>query len=162
MAAGPTSDPMTDPTSDIAEALRELQRLRASRKVHTALVDATGVDLSQQAVQVLMALDDTLPVAQLAQAARMDVGAVSRQLRTLEADGYVVKRPGPDTASVVLVSRTAKGRSVAGRIAEVRNAHLVRALADWNRRDRETLAALLQRLVGDLQATPFGAAAPAA
>ena len=162
MAAAPGTDPMTDPTGDIAEALRELQRLRASRKVHTALVDATGVDLSQQAVQVLMALDGTLPVAQLAHAARMDVGAVSRQLRTLEADGYVAKRPSPDNASVVLVSRTAAGRTVAGRIAEVRNGHLVDALADWNPRDRKTLATLLARLVDDLQATPFGAAAPAA
>jgi len=156
------ADRMSDPTSEIAEAMRDLQRLRASRKVHAALADATGVELSQQAVQVLSALDDTRPVAQLAQAARMDVGAVSRQLRTLESDGYVVKRPSPDNASVVLVTATAKGRAVAARIGEVRNDHLVRALADWSTRDREALAALLHRLVEDLQATPYGEAVSAA
>lgn len=156
------ADRPSDPTTGIADAMRELQRLRASRTVHAALAAATGIELSQQAVQVLTALDGTLPVAQLAHAARMDVGAVSRQLRTLEADGLVVKRPSPENASVVLVTATAEGHAAADRIAEVRNGHLTRALADWSRRDREALARLLARLVDDLQATPYGKAAPAA
>lgn len=148
--------------SAIAEAMRDLQRLRASRKVHAALADATGVALSQQAVQVLSALDGTVPVARLAHAARMDVGAVSRQLRGLEDDGYVTRTPSADNASVVLVSATARGRDVAARIAASRNDHLARALADWSDADRRALATLLRRLVDDLQATPYLDAASAA
>lgn len=161
MPADPTAD-APEPIGAIADAMRALQRLRASRKVHAALADATGVELSQQAVQVLGALDGTLPVAQLAQAARMDVGAVSRQLRALEADGYVTKTPSPDNASVVLVAATRRGHDAARRIATSRNDHLARALADWSPADRRTLAALLRRLVDDLQATPYGESAPAA
>jgi DNA-binding MarR family transcriptional regulator len=144
-----------DQIAAIAEALRDLQRLRASRKVHAALAEATEVDLSQQAVQVLVALDDTLPVAQLARAARMDIGAVSRQLRVLEDEGFLKRSPSPDNASVVLVSSTARGRAVAARITASRNDHLARALTAWSPDDRVALATLLGRLVDDLQATPY-------
>ncbi len=148
--------------ADLADALLGLQRLRGSRRVHAALADATGIDLSQQAVQVLAALEGTFTVAQLAQAARMDVGAVSRQLRVLEDSGYVTKSPSPDNASVVLVTATARGRDVAARIGASRNDHLTRALADWTAPDRRTLTTLLHRLVDDLQATPFTESIPAA
>jgi len=151
-----------DQIAAIADAMRQLQHLRASRKVHAALLDAIGIDLSQQAVQVLSVLDGTLPVAQVAHAARMDVGAVSRQLRGLEDEGYVTKTPSPDNASVVLVTATARGKALADRIRASRNDHLERALADWTATDRRALANLLGRLVDDLQATPFTAAVPAA
>jgi DNA-binding MarR family transcriptional regulator len=141
--------------AEIAEAMRDLQRLRASRKVHAALVEATGVDLSQQAVQVLVALEGTLPVARLAQVARMDVGAVSRQLRVLEHEGCVTKAPSPDNASAVLVTATERGRKAAAAITRARDDHLAHVLADWSPDDRAALAILLRRLVDDLQATPF-------
>ena len=104
---------------------------------------------------------DELFDAQLAQAARMDVGAVSRQLRVLEDSGYVTKSPSPDNASVVLVTATARGSDVAARIGASRNDHLTRALADWTAPDRRTLTTLLHRLVDDLQATPFTESIPA-
>lgn len=151
-----------DEIAAIADGMRELQRLRASRKVHAALSAAIDVDLSQQAVQVLVALRGTPSVAQLAHAARMDVGAVSRQLNVLDAEGYVTKAPSPDNASVVLVTATDRGRAVAARIVTSRNDHLARAVEHWSTAERRSLAALLHRLVDDLQATPFVEAVPAA
>jgi DNA-binding MarR family transcriptional regulator len=142
--------------------MRRLQRLGASRRIHAALSDATGVDLPQQALQVLSALDGTMAVAELARAAHMDVGAVSRQLRLLEEGTYVTKSASPDNGSVVLVRATPRGRSVARRVFDVRNRHLERALEDWPDADRRTLAALLERLVDNLQATPYtGTRSPA-
>lgn len=152
----------TEQISAITQAMRDLQRLRASRKVHATLAGATAVDLSQQAVQVLVALDGTLPVARVALAARMDVGAVSRQIRVLEERGLVTKAPSPDNASIVLVSATDAGREAAERIRAVRNDHVTRALAGWSTADRDALARLLRRLVDDLQATPYAEEASAA
>jgi len=149
------TDHPVDAIATIADAMRDLQRLRASRKVHAVLTRALGTELSQQAVQVLTALDGARPVAQVAHAARMDVGAVSRQVRVLEHEGYVTRRPSPDNASVVLVSATRRGRALAARIAASRNDHLARALSDWSPTDRCRLAELLRRLVDDLQSTPF-------
>lgn len=142
----------------LAAALRSLQRLGASRRVHAALSRAAGTDLSQQAVQVLAALDGPVPVARLAEAARMDVGAVSRQLRTLEAAGYLRREPSEEHGSVVLVTATDRGRAVADRIAAIRTGHLQRALTGWSPDERRRLAVLLQRLVDDLQATPYDGA----
>jgi DNA-binding MarR family transcriptional regulator len=150
----PTSRSARELTA-LADAMRRLQRLGASRRVHAALSEATGVELPQQALQVLSALDGTMSVAELARAAHMDVGAVSRQLRLLEVDGYVRKSASPDNASVVLVTATSRGRAAARRVFDVRNRHLERALAEWPTRDRRELAALLQRLVDDLQRTPY-------
>ena len=144
-----------DPIDALAEAMRELQRLRASRKVHAAVTDAADVDLPQQAVQVLVALDGTLPVARLAGVARMDVGAVSRQLRVLQGTGLVTKAPSPDHARVVLVTATAAGRAAAARITASRNDHLARAVAEWSDGDLRALGRLLHRLVDDLQRTPY-------
>lgn len=146
----------TGPEIDaIADTLRALQRLRGSRRVHAALSEAAETTLSQQAVQVLGALDDTLSVAELARSVRMDVGAVSRQLRDLEEKGYVRRAPSPHNASVVLVTATTRGRTVARRVAAVRNDHLARALADWSPTDRRFLALLLHRLADGLQTTPY-------
>ena len=139
----------------LADAMRRLQRLGASRRVHAALSEATGVELPQQALQVLSALDGTMAVAELARAAHMDVGAVSRQLRLLEDDGYVQRSTSPDNGSIVLVRATTRGKAVARRVFDVRNDHLERALEDWPAADRRELATLLQRLVDDLQRTAY-------
>jgi DNA-binding MarR family transcriptional regulator len=149
-----TIETPTDLTA-LADAMRRLQRLGASRRVHAALSDATGVDLPQQALQVLSALDGTMAVAELARAAHMDVGAVSRQLRLLEDEGHVQKSASPDNASVVLVRATTRGRAVARKVFDVRNHHLARALSDWSDGERRDLASLLERLVDDLQRTPY-------
>lgn len=141
--------------SAIAGSLQALQRLRGSRRVHAALVRAADVELSQQAVQVLLALGDSQSVAALARVAHMDVGAVSRQLRVLEDRGLVMRAPSPDNGSVVLVTATDTGIATARQIRRLRDEHLERALAAWTPGDRQHLGALLQRLVDDLQATPY-------
>ena len=141
--------------TELADAMRRLQRVGASRRVHAALSDATGIDLPQQALQVLSALDGTMAVAELARAAHMDVGAVSRQLRLLEDGGCVTKSVSPDNASVVLVRTTTRGRAVARKVFDERNRHLARALESWTSDERRELATLLQRLVDDLQRTPY-------
>jgi DNA-binding MarR family transcriptional regulator len=138
-------------------ALHRLQRLLSSRRVHQRLADAAGVDLPQQAVQVLRALDvaEPMAVADIARTARMDVAAVSRQLRALEERRLVSRRVSPTNASVVLVTATARGVKLAGRLGSVQDRHLRDALADWTSEERGELGELLLRLVDDLQRTPY-------
>ena len=77
--------------------LTRLQRLLSSRRVHAGMAGAARVVLPQQAMNVLRALGDRepLPVGDLARAARMDTGAVSRQIRVLEEEGLVERRSSP-------------------------------------------------------------------
>ena len=102
-------------------ALRRLQRLMASRGRYTSQAEAAGVSLPQQAVLVLRAVaeGDSRPVADVARAARMDVGAVSRQLRKLEDEELVRRTPSQTNASVVLVEATSEGAGVIQRLPAV-------------------------------------------
>jgi DNA-binding MarR family transcriptional regulator len=137
--------------------ITRLQRLLSSRRVHGGMAAAAGVSLPQQALQVLRALGDQPPqaVSDVARAARMDNGAVSRQLKVLEDEGLVRRRTSPAHGSIVLVEATAEGRRVNRRYELVRGGHLGRALADWTPEERHELGRLLVRLVDDLQATPY-------
>lgn len=139
----------------VARAIQSFQRLRSSRQVHAALMAAAGLDLSQQAAQVLLAVHDGQSVAEVARAARMDMGAVSRQLKALDDLGLLRRRPSPDNGNVVLVELTADGAATVERIAAVRDRHLTEALAGWSSTDLDRLSRLLQRMVDDLQATPY-------
>ena len=145
----------TERLTDIARSMQAFQRLRASRQVHSALMRAAGLELSQQAVQVLLAVPAESSVADIAHGARMDMGAVSRQLKVLEDDGLVTRRASPDNGSVVLVAPTAAGRRTAERIVTVRDRHLSAALAAWTDEEIDLLAHLMRRMVDDLQTTPY-------
>jgi len=141
----------------ISNGLYRLQRLLSSRRVSSSLADAAGAGVSQQGVQILRALRDgaARPVAEAARAARMDVGAASRQLRTLDDAGLAERAVSPDNASVVLVRLTDRGIMLARRLQQVDNQHLRDALAAWDNDEREQLGELLVRLVDDLQRTPY-------
>lgn len=141
----------------LAEALKGLQRVRSSKQVFARLAEAVGTDLPRQAIDALSALgEETMPVAEVAKRARMDLGATSRQLRDLEQSGYVTKQPSTENGSIVLVAATSRGRKLSQLVRSVQRRHLSRALADWSREDRQRLATLLDRLVTDLQEkTPY-------
>ena len=144
---------------ELARALQGLQRLRSSKQVYALLGQAIGTNLPRQAIEALTALgEETMPVAEVAKRARMDVSATSRQLRDLERSGYLKKQPSAEKRSVVLVGATAEGRALFRQVRSVQNRHLSRALADWDEQDRRRLATLLDRLVADLQETPYEAA----
>ena len=138
-------------------ALQRLQRLLSSRRVQSSWAAAAGLSLPQQAVQVLRTLgaEPARPVADVARAARMDVGAVSRQLRKLEDADLARRAASPSNASIVLVEATEAGRELAARYEDVRDRQLADALVDWTEEDRAQLGDLLLRFVDDLQRTPY-------
>jgi DNA-binding MarR family transcriptional regulator len=152
---------MTQVAADIdriGTAINELQRLLSSRRVHSRLAASANLALSQQATQVLVALGDTpRPIADLAAAARMDVGAVSRQLNVLAEQGLAVREPSPTHGRVVLASPTTAGAELRDHVRDVRSRHLADTLSAWSADERAQLGHLLLRLVHDLQATPFSA-----
>ena len=154
----------TQQIAGLARAIQSFQRVRASRQAHAALMSAAGIEMSQQGTQVLLAVRNGQSVAELSRAARMDMGAVSRQLKVLEDDQLLQRSPSPDNGAVVIVTLTPAGREIVDRVTDVRDRHLADALAAWTPTDVETLGRLLQRMVDDLQATPypspFGATEP--
>ena len=141
----------------ISNGLYRLQRMLSSRRVSSRLADAAELNVSQQGMQLLRALRDgaSRPVAEAARAARMDVGAASRQLRKLDDAGLTERSASPDNASVVLVRVSSSGAQLAKRLHDVESRHLRDALSGWTIAEREQLGHLLVRLVDDLQRTPY-------
>lgn len=140
----------------IGSAINHLQRLLSSRRVFSRLASSAGLSLSQQSTQVLLALSATpRPIADIAATANMDVGAVSRQLRILEDEGFAKRAASPSHGRIILVSWTAKGQRLGDHVRGVRSRHLVAALSGWTPDERRQLGELLTRLVSDMQTTPY-------
>ena len=149
--------PASKPLDDLQTSLLRLGRLLASRQAASRLVEVAGIQVSQQGVALLRALrrEGRVPAAELAAAAGMDLGAVSRQVRLLERDGLVSRSAHPDDGRVVLLELTSRGRTTAERLHVIGARHLEAALADWSEDERTRLAASLDRLVDDLRAAPL-------
>ena len=148
-----------DGLDELRQGLDRMQRMLGSRRIQTRLTEVSGVELSQQAMQVLRVLPagEKFPVADVARRARMDVGAVSRQIRALEAAEFVARESSPDHGSVVLVQATDAGIDVLRRVEAVQRRHLDEALATWSDAQRAELGRLMSRFVEDLQRTPYRA-----
>jgi DNA-binding MarR family transcriptional regulator len=136
--------------------LRRMQRLLASRRIFASLAGAAGAEVTQQGVDILTALADgaARPIGEVARLARLDAGAVSRQITRLEADGYV-RREGARRGSVVLVTATRRGRTLLEKVEAVRSDQLQRALSGWTAEEQAELGRLLVRLADDLQGAAY-------
>lgn len=157
--------PMADsePIEELMASLQRLGRLLASRQVASRISTAAGVDVSQQGAALVRVLlrEGQLSVAALAATAPMEIAAVSRQVRLLEAAGAVSRSTSPDDGRVTLIELTSEGRALAERIRAVGVRHLQEALDGWSGAEQRTLATLMQRLVDDLRATPVPRGSPA-
>jgi len=146
-----------DATESLHASIRRLAQLFASRRVSANLAEVAGTDLSQQAIAMLRVLnrEGELPIAELAQLARMDLGAVSRQLRVMETAALVQRKEAPSDKRVALVRLTRSGKALAQRIRRIELDQLERVFTDWDSTDLDQLAALLARMVDDLAGTGF-------
>jgi DNA-binding MarR family transcriptional regulator len=147
-------------SSDVAateRALERLFRLTMNRKVHTRQTAAVGADVTRAGYAVLRCLEEQgpLPLSEVARATAMDTAAASRQVKTLEADGFVQRDVAPDDGRVSVLQLTRAGRAVYRRIVSVREAYMSEVLARWSAADRQALTTLVDRLVDDLSNVRF-------
>jgi DNA-binding MarR family transcriptional regulator len=151
--------PSPEALDELTASLQRLGRLLASRQATARVTAAANVDVSQQGAALLRTLlrNGRLPMAALATAAAMDLGAVSRQVRVLEGAGAVRRSSDPSDGRVARLELTPKGRRMAEGLRAVGVRHLETALSGWSEADGRTLATLLGRLVDDLVATPVPA-----
>lgn len=89
-------------------------------------------------------------VGDLAEQLRTGVSVVSRQLSTLEVEGYVRRRPEPSDRRVVLVSLTDEGRSALRQMDERRFDVIRKALVAWTESDAHAMIGLTDRVRADL------------
>lgn len=141
----------------IRRPLARLYRLGASRKVHARQVAAAGVDVSPPGAALLARIvaDGPIALGDLSAATDMDPGAVSRQVKALEAEGLVEREGREGDARVRVLRATPAGRRVRQRIAELQDRHMADVLDGWCAADQATFARLLDRFVEGLSAVEY-------
>ncbi len=139
----------------LSSALGRLQRLMANRRTYALAAAIAGVTESQQEMHVLRATvsGGAAPLGAIARRARMDAGAVSRQIAALERTGLITRSAGPGNS--VILDATDAGRNLSDNFEAVRTAHLHRALRAWSAADRRRFAELIDRFVDDTSSTPY-------
>jgi len=146
-----------DPTDRVTAAIATLFRLEGSRRLHRQQAAAAGVSLSQQGLRLLGRLIDSGPASpgRLAGLLELDPAVVTRLLRQLEDGGFVMRERSDQDGRVSTMHATDTGREAFERMRQVIWRHMRRVLAGWNGSDIEALAALLDRLVADVQRAPY-------
>jgi len=154
---------MDEPDAFIAieQALEQLLRLNASRKVHTRRAAAAGVAISKPGLLLLRRLQEegALSIGDLARRTEMDPAATGRQIRLLEEDGLVTRTRGSKDGRVVAVQVTPRGAEARRRIGMVGERHMEDVLEGWSLADRRRFASLLPRFVDGLRTVPYRSSA---
>lgn len=142
-----------------------IEAVRAFNRFHTRLVGAlnehllgSGYPLPQARIlHELASLDggETVSAADLGQRLDMDAGYLSRLLSGLERDGAIARKPAPDNARKLLLSLTAKGRTLYRRLDSASAKQVAGLLAPLANSEQAALVGAMtriERLLGE--ATP--------
>jgi DNA-binding MarR family transcriptional regulator len=148
---------MDGPTDGVTAAIQTLFRLGGSRRIQQQQNAAAGVSLTPQALRVLertVEAGSTTP-GQLADRLDLDPAVITRLLNQLEESGLVSRARSSEDGRVSKVEATAEGADAFGRVRQVIWDQVRRTLDGWPEEDVATLAALLGRLVADVQKEPY-------
>lgn len=140
-----------------------IRRITNSRKLDVLRSERSGVPLSLVTTGVLRQVVESGPLraGALADRARMQPTALSRQLRILEEAGCIERLPDPADGRGAVIGPTPAGRRTYERVRAANEELFAAQLAGWSDDEVGHLGELLDRLVADLR-RPRGPAAPAA
>jgi DNA-binding MarR family transcriptional regulator len=146
-------EPLELAVASVEQAMTELFRLAASRRVHAERQRRSRTTLSRTEWELLRRVDDLGPVrvSRLAELVDLSAAVTSRALTELEVAGMVTRDQTPEDRRGVSYRPTPKGRRTRARFQAAMLDELEGVLGDWSVRDREALARLFPRLVEDLR-----------
>ncbi|MFI6339804.1 MarR family winged helix-turn-helix transcriptional regulator [Streptomyces sp. NPDC050535] len=151
MSTPPPAAPASPDVIAIEQALTRVAYLAGRARQHERLMAVAGLKLDRAAASILRSIAESEPIRPGVLAVRLSVEAshVSRQLRQLEKDGYVIRVQDPDDSRAHRIQLTDAGVAAVERIREVSRRGMEVALADWSPDDLRQLATLFHRLVDD-------------
>lgn len=144
----------TDALREIELSLRRVSSIGRSRDAGRLRAEVAGVHLTNQAAGILSALATHGPLrsSALADAVDADAPIVSRELKSLRAEGYVTVDVDAADGRVRVVSLTDRGADVYRRFRSATDAITSSAFDAWNDEDLLALRDLLRRVVADFAA----------
>ncbi|WP_200306975.1 MarR family winged helix-turn-helix transcriptional regulator [Streptomyces adelaidensis] len=141
---------LTDVT-EIERLLTRIAYLAGRARQHERLMSESGLSLDRASVSILRHIAESEPLRPGVLAVRLSVEAshVTRQLRQLETDGYVIRAPDPADRRAQRVQITDAGLAAVDRIRDAGRRGIGMTLSDWSPEDLRQLAQLFQRLADD-------------
>jgi DNA-binding MarR family transcriptional regulator len=134
--------------ASVERALSRLLRLAEARR-SASTAESTRGRLDRAAYAALARLEE-MPATRLTELAAMmsvDLSTASRQVRGLEARGFVVRIDDPDDQRTAWLELTEAGQEALTAERALRVARIASHLANWKERDVAELARLLGQLV---------------
>jgi DNA-binding MarR family transcriptional regulator len=137
----------------LQQAIVDLGRITTSRRLGASRAERAGVEIAPAAAAVLrhVVLEGPIRPVALSERTRMKPPALSRQLKTLEADGLIERVATPDDGRGATLRPTRAGRALQRRLEQADDEILGEQLARWSATELSTLADLLERFVVDLR-----------
>lgn len=126
--------------TEMAVLARSLELLRRRSRIHRQM-DRAGYLL-------LRTLDEAgpLPIHALAERVGLDASTVTRQVATLERNGFAGRRSDPTDRRCCIVVPSEHGRELMLEVQRQRRERFEGLLTGWSREDRAELGRLLERL----------------
>lgn len=141
------------PNSTSVLALLERELTLLARHQLSSGQHADDLVLDRSGYQLLGRLElGPLSLGQLAEAFRLDVSTVNRQIAALRAKGLVERIPDPAGGTARLVRPTRAGRAQLTSDRKTRRGHIARVIDDWDSREVDELHRLLTRLNTSIEA----------
>lgn len=137
----------------LSDAIGSLTRVTGSPRLNSVLAEQAGVDLTFAAFRVLrqVVANGPLDLSRLATITNLAPNALSRQVKALEASGYIAREPHPGDRRIALVTATEAGIEAERRLMAANDRLLTRQLRHWTGAELDQLSASLERLAGDLR-----------
>jgi DNA-binding MarR family transcriptional regulator len=135
------------------------QELTLLARHHLSNVQHAELALDRSGYQLLGRLElEPMSLGRLAEAFRLDVSTVNRQIAALREKGLVERIPDPEGGVARLVRPTRRGRDLLRADRRTRRGHLARVIEGWEDHDVAELNRLLTRLntsIEELEGRPW-------
>lgn len=146
----------------IERKITRLSHISLGRTAARHRAELSGVDLSRPALAILAALHGEGParLSTLSSVTHLEAPLVSREIRQLEAEGYVSRVADPDDGRAVIVATTELGRETYLRFRSTTDAIIAETFSDWTDDELVELAQVLERLEDVFTRVPTGQLTP--
>lgn len=140
----------------VSNSITRVGRIANSREAARIRAERAGVEVSRPGSAIMGALHAGGPMRASETARRTDLEAplVSRELRKLEAEGYVSRRSDQTDRRAGIVALTPAGTEAFVNYRQAADGILAEAFAEWSERDLEVLADQLERVARDFARPP--------
>lgn len=140
--------PPSEPLDRIQNSLIALVRRSVDPRANRRINEIAGTDIERSEATLVASLAQLGPIrmSALAEAVRLDISTVSRQISRLVSADLVERQTDPDDGRAYLLVLSGRGEDVSERLRQAKAAWITALLDDFSSDEQVALADLLERL----------------